>query len=244
MAFPTSPINGQIALVDGISYTYNSAYNSWKRQTVNFSSANTISNSAIVKVDTFTGNGSTTSFTLSVTPPSSNYISVSIDGATQLHSSYSLLGNILTLSAAPNLNENIEVTSWVNGSAGVYLSSAYVYDLDDISYATDGFTNTFPLKYNGVASGISSPFNLTVTINGLLQPAFDYKYDTIWFANVLSGSKGYCIDTSGNPTTSGYIKFADCPPQGSQILIRSAVGTPQTTYKTYPFKPLDVVMGY
>ena len=138
MAFPTSPINGQIALVDGISYTYNSAYNSWKRQTVNFSSANTISNSAIVKVDTFIGNGSTTSFTLSVTPPSSNYISVSIDGATQLHSSYSLLGNILTLSAAPNLNENIEVTSWVNGSAGVYLSSAYVYDsTNKIWYSCD-----------------------------------------------------------------------------------------------------------
>ena len=93
MAFPTSPINGQIATVDGISYTYNSAYNSWKRQTVNFSSANTISNSAVVKVDTFIGNGSTTSFTLSVTPPSSNYISVSIDGAdrksTRLNSSHS-----------------------------------------------------------------------------------------------------------------------------------------------------------
>ena len=243
MAFPTSPINGQIATVDGISYVYNSAYNSWKRQTVNFTSANTISNSAIVAVDKFTGSGNTTSFTLSVTPPSSNYISVSIDGATQLHSSYSLVGNILTLSAAPNLNENIEVTSIVNGSSGVFVSGT-IYDLDDISYATDGFTNTFALRYNGSTVTVPSPFNLMVYVNGILQPAFDYKYDSVWFANVLTASKGYCLDTSGNITTSGYIKFADCPPQGSQIFMRTVLGSVQSTYKTYPFKPLDVVMGY
>ena len=32
MAFPSSPINGQTATVDGITYTYASATNSWKRQ--------------------------------------------------------------------------------------------------------------------------------------------------------------------------------------------------------------------
>jgi hypothetical protein len=245
MAFPTTPITGQIAVVDGISYVYNASYNSWKRQTVTFTTANTISNSAIVQVDTFVGTGTQTTFTLSVTPPSKNYISVTIDGATQLHSAYTLVGNILTLSGAPYAGENIEVTSFVNGSPGIYLSGATsVYDLDDISYKTDGFTNTFPLNYNGVATGIGSPFNLTVTINGILQPAFDYKYDTVWLANILSASKGYCIDTSGNANTSGYIKFANCPPQGSQVLMRTVVGTVQSTYKTYPFKPLDVLMGY
>ena len=239
MAFPTSPITGQIAVVDGISYVYTSATNSWKRQTVTFTSANTVTNSAISVVDTFTGTGSKTVFTLSVSPPSSSFITVNIDGATQLHSAYTLSGNILTLSEAPRLNETIEVTSFVNGSGGIYLSGGTsIYDLDDISYKADGFTNTFALRYNNSAVSIASPFYLTVTINGILQPAFDYKYDTVWLANILSSSKGYCIDNSGN------IKFAECPPQGSQVLMRTAVGTTQTTYKTYPFKPLDILMGY
>jgi len=119
-----------------------------------------------------------------------------------------------------------------------------VYDLDDISFKSDGFTNTFKLSYNQTAVTIPSPFNLMVTVNGLVQPAFDYKYDTVWLANVLTSSKGYTIDISGNPTTNGYIKFADCPPQGSQILMRTVVGNVQTTKKVYPFKPLDVMMGY
>jgi len=119
-----------------------------------------------------------------------------------------------------------------------------VYDLDDISFKSDGFTNTFNLSYNQTAVSIPSPFNLMVTVNGLVQPAFDYKYDTVWLANVLTSSKGYTIDISGNPTTNGYIKFADCPPQGSQILMRTVVGNVQTTKKVYPFKPLDVMMGY
>jgi hypothetical protein len=119
-----------------------------------------------------------------------------------------------------------------------------IYDLDDLSYATDGFTNTFKLSYNQTTVSVASPFNLSVTINGIIQPAFDYKYDTVWLANILTASKGYCIDTSGNANTSGYIKFADCPPQGSQILIRTVTGSVPATKKTYPFKPLDVFMGY
>lgn len=122
--------------------------------------------------------------------------------------------------------------------------SSYIYDLDDISYKTDGFTNTFPLKYNQTAVSIPSPFNLLVTVNGLIQPPFDYKYDTVWLSNVLTASKGYCIDNVGNPTSNGYIKFADCLPQGSQVEIRTVVGSPASTMRKYPFKPLDVLMGF
>jgi hypothetical protein len=130
------------------------------------------------------------------------------------------------------------------GPNGTSLISNYVYDLDDISYKTDGFTGTFPLTYNYASANISSPFLITVTVNGLLQPAFDYKYDTVWQSSILSASKGYTIDNVGNPTSNGYIKFAECPSQGSQILIRTVVGNPPTSLKLYPFKPLDVFMGY
>lgn len=37
MAFPTSPINGQQATVNGITYVYISAKNAWNRTTGSFS---------------------------------------------------------------------------------------------------------------------------------------------------------------------------------------------------------------
>lgn len=37
MSFPTSPINGQQATVNGITYVYVSAKNAWNRQTGSFS---------------------------------------------------------------------------------------------------------------------------------------------------------------------------------------------------------------
>lgn len=122
--------------------------------------------------------------------------------------------------------------------------NADIYDFDDITYATDGFKNTFPLTLNQNVVTVDSPFRLMVTVNGLVQPGFDYKYDTVWLANVLPASKGYCLDTSGNVTSNGYIKFADCPPAGSHIQVRTVAGSIPLKFKTYPFKPLDVLMGY
>lgn len=37
MSFPTSPVNGQQATVNGITYVYVSAKNAWNRQTGSFS---------------------------------------------------------------------------------------------------------------------------------------------------------------------------------------------------------------
>ena len=73
--------------------------------------------------------------------------------------------------------------------------------------------------------------------DGAVQPAFDASYDTVWFGSALTASRGYTIDTTGN------IKFADCPPQGSFIMARTVVGSPNPTKKIYPFKPLDIVLG-
>ena len=61
--------------------------------------------------DNFTGDGSTTAFTLTVTPNSKSNTQVHVDGAYQNKDTYSLIDNILTLSTAPTLNASIEVVS-------------------------------------------------------------------------------------------------------------------------------------
>ena len=66
-------------------------------------------------VDTFTGNGSTTSFTLSKTPPDNRNILVTIDGVVQYPSdaantrSYTLSENVMTFVSSPGNGTSIQV---------------------------------------------------------------------------------------------------------------------------------------
>ena len=64
-----------------------------------------------IAVDSFTGDGSTVAFTLSVTPANVNYTTVNYNGAIQLKSSYTVSATTLTFSAAPALGSAIEVTT-------------------------------------------------------------------------------------------------------------------------------------
>jgi hypothetical protein len=126
-------------------------------------------------------------------------------------------------------------TFWKATSGG---SVTNVYDLDDVSYAIDGYSNTFYLTYNQSAVTIVNPFQIMVTVNGAIQPAFLYNYDTVWLSNTLTASKGYTIDATGR------LKFADCPPTGAQIMIRTVVSGISQSAKIYPFKPIDIMLGY
>ena len=114
----------------------------------------------------------------------------------------------------------------------------YVYDLDDISYLTDGITNKFPLTYNTANVSIASPWNLVVSISGLVQAAYANTQETVWLSYVASAPKGYTLDSNGN------IVFADSIPAGSDVMIRVVPGTPAQNTKVYPFRPVDILMGY
>lgn len=63
---------------------------------------------AIVIKDNFTGNGSTTTFTLSGTPVSPNNIFVQVNGVIQKVSEYSIVGSTLTFATAPSNGSDIE----------------------------------------------------------------------------------------------------------------------------------------
>lgn len=116
--------------------------------------------------------------------------------------------------------------------------SGYIYDLDDVSYLTDGITNIFPLTYNTSNVSIASPWNLMVSVSGLLQSAYANTKETVWLSYVTSAAKGYTLDSSNN------IVFADAVPAGADVLIRAVPGTPTSNTKIYPFRPVDVFMGY
>jgi hypothetical protein len=78
-----------------------------------FDAANTAIGGAVLTstVDTYTGDGSNTAFTLSVTPATINYTTAVVGGVTQPRSAYSVIGTTLTFTSAPANNQIIEVTT-------------------------------------------------------------------------------------------------------------------------------------
>jgi outer membrane lipoprotein-sorting protein len=133
-----------------------------------------------------------------------------------------------------------------------FVSSSYTptsYDLDDISNYTDGYINTFVASYNQNAVSLSTASNLQVTINGVDQRSFVYNSDTVWLSQVLFANKGFTVvpqnTAVGNTTiASGVIKFAEAPPADSDVYIKFIGGVSNITPKIYPFKPVDIVMGF
>ena len=149
-----------------------------------------------------------------------------------------------TYTVALQSNGILTVPGSIQFSDGSVQASAItqydIYDYDDISSYVDGFTNGFQVTYNNTAVSLISPYAITVAIDGILQPAFDYNADITWQSNVLASNKGYTV----NPL-NGNLLFVDAPPLGSQVQIRSISVVPAFhTVKTYPFKPLDLLMGF
>ena len=81
-----------------------------------------------VSVDTFTGDDSTTAFTLSVDPGDENNTRVFIDGVYQSKSNYSVSGTTLTFSTAPPTDTAVEVEI---GNRVVTLDTLSDLDLPD-----------------------------------------------------------------------------------------------------------------
>jgi hypothetical protein len=82
---------------------------------------------ALVTVDSFSGNGAQTTFTLSATPASIDYTLINVNGAQQFKDSYSLTGNSLTFSEAPPNTSSIEVTTFAQRpTVSGYVNRKYI----------------------------------------------------------------------------------------------------------------------
>ena len=163
-------------------------------------------------------------------------------------------GNITTTGTITSTGSSGEVFANVYAdnyyfSNGLSITSALSapYDLDDISNYVDSVKNTFNLTYNQANVSVASPWNLTVSVNGALQPAFKENIETLWQSFILSGNKGYTVTNTywpnGTVQTGPLIKFADPLPKGSQVLLRSIAGSYSQSPKVYPFRPVDIVLG-
>ena len=157
MAFPTSPINGQVAVLNGIRYQYTSATNSWSKQAQAAVAFNVVT-------DTFTGDGNTSSYTLKATPNNSNFLQVNIDGVSQLKSAYTLSQNIISFTSTPLSGQVIEVKTTTSKNMGVL--TGLNYD----SFTANGSSNTFTLTTTPVSENYT-----IVTVGGVVQNKTSYS---------------------------------------------------------------------
>jgi hypothetical protein len=100
---------------------------SWAAQT---GGGSTPPASPIAKVDVFTATGTGNTYTLSSTPANEDQLSVNIDGVMQLHSSFSLSGNVVTLDGTPVSGAKVEITniaSNIGATTGKAIAMAIVF---------------------------------------------------------------------------------------------------------------------
>jgi hypothetical protein len=82
--------------------------------------ANSAGSVLISTVDTYTGDGSTVAYTLSVEPATINYTTAVVGGVTQPKSAYSIVGTTLTFTSAPANNQIVEVTTIGTSNTTLY----------------------------------------------------------------------------------------------------------------------------
>ena len=154
-----------------------------------------VSDGGTLTKDNFTGNGSTTAFTLSVTPASEDLTNVFLQGVYQDKSTYSLSGNVLTFSTAPQNGYTFDVMSQTatNLSQATYLASD--------NFAGTGSQTSFTLV-NGTPS--NKAFTM-VFLSGVYQQKATYSLTSgaIVFSTAPGSSDTIEVVSIGNGALVG-----------------------------------------
>ena len=174
---------------------------------------NTIGGGILAAYDSFVGDGSSTQYTLSVTPKNENQTFINIDGVFQLKEAYSLAGNIITFSSPPVTGSQIEISSFLISNS-VYsntLENGGLTNVDipsansNITMSVNGTTNVAVIHTGGinVAGNISSGYVLG---NGYYLTGLPSSYSNANVASYLPTYTG--AFTAANVTTTGNISGA------------------------------------
>ena len=202
-----------------------------------------------VSLNEFSGNGSTTAFTLSADPSTENNTQVYIDGVYQEKGTYAVSGTTLTFSTAPPNGTSIEVMAFTASSVGVVADgSITTAKLENSSGSSDGVT-TAKIATDAVtqakiaddavgADQLASNSVVTASIvdsTGSSDGVTTAKLatsavttakvadDAITLAKMASGTDGNIIsyDASGNPV-------AVATGSAGQVLTSAGAGAPPT----------------
>lgn len=166
-------------------------------------------------VDTFTGTGSTTVYTLSAAPGSKANAAIYIDGVYQAKANYSVSGSTLTFTTAPPLNSAIEIVIGDAIPAGAATTaSAVSYTQGGTGAVTTNvqakLRETVSVKdFGAVGDGVADD---TAAFNSAIA-ASNYIYipEGTYLVNItLDAKRGYTFKGAGRDVTN-LKNFTDSP---------------------------------
>ena len=137
-------------------------------------------------VNTFTGNGSTTAYTMSSSPLIANTL-VYIDGVYQNKSAYSIANDVITFSAAPASGAVIEATAATVGEVSTASTSFAITQLTG-----NGSTTAFTLSAQTVEN------NTNVYFDGVYQSKANYTVSGSTITFSTAPANGVAIEVMGS----------------------------------------------
>ena len=152
--------------------------------------------SGVIARDSFTGDGSTTAYVLSMSISNENATQVYLDGVYQSKDNYSTSGSTLTFSTAPSNGTAIEV---------VHLKAVNATSINQNSFTGDGSTTAFTLSQS-----IDDENKTFVFLQGVYQEKSTYSISGTTLTFSTAPQNGYTIEvmafdsiTIGNQVVGG-----------------------------------------
>jgi hypothetical protein len=181
-------------------------------EVINIAAITVNSTSGLIQ-NSFVGNGSTLAFTLSMTPTDENFTFVFIQGVYQDKSTYTVVGNTINFSTAPQSGYNVEVMSI--GAVNIQQISYLEYD----DFIGNGSTTNFTLL-NGNPS--DEKFTM-VYIQGIYQEKSTYSLSAGDIIFSTPPQSGYTIEIIS--VNGGGIQAAQTAPAKSNVEVISTNAT-------------------
>ena len=139
-----------------------------------------VSTSGVIARDSFTGNGSTTAYVLTMSISNENATQVYLDGVYQSKSNYSTSGSTLTFSTAPPNGTAIEV---------VHIKAVNTSSLNQNNFTGNGSTTAFTLSQT-----IDDEVKTFVFIQGVYQEKSTYSISGTTLTFTTAPQNGYTIE--------------------------------------------------
>lgn len=144
---------GEIAVNTADGYLFIKRFNGVSEEIVQIGAAGggNTAGDLTVTVDTYVGDGTTTTYALASQPQADQYITVTLNGVAQHISDYSFVGRSFTFTSAPALADDIEIRVYSYKSASVDLRAyqSYVYTITSPTSSITGIDdNGITLAYD------------------------------------------------------------------------------------------------
>ena len=169
------------------------------------------------KVDTFTGNGSTTAFVGSMSISDENNTQIYIDGVYQSKSNYSVSGGTVTFSTAPPNGSDVEL---------VHFKELSLSGMSNDTFTGNGSATAFTL-----GAEVTDENNTWVFINGVYQDKSTYSISETTLTFSTAPQNGYGIEV---------MKLGTVSVNANALITNSFTGNGSTTAYTLGVTPASL----